>query len=71
MITSDRILQIIDNAVKCQRCDIAVPVVEKLTRTKNDRIAVLQKRIKWMQNYSRGNINDLKQLKQELVDLLR
>jgi selenocysteine-specific translation elongation factor len=72
-------LQITDNSVKCQRCGIAVPIVGKLTRTKNDRIAILQKRIKWVENYSHGNHrrssydnnNDgIKQLKQELADLL-
>jgi hypothetical protein len=65
-----------DHSVKCQKCGIAVPIVGKLTRTKNDKIAILQKRIKWIENYSRGNINrpsytnDLKELKQELADLL-
>ncbi len=48
-------LQIKD--LKCQRCDIAVPIVGKLTKISNDRIAVLQKRIKWIENYRRGNIN--------------
>jgi hypothetical protein len=48
-------LQITDNTVKCQRCGNAVPIVGKLTRTHNDRIAILQKRIKWLENYRRGN----------------
>jgi hypothetical protein len=39
-------LQITDNSVKCQRYGNAVPIVGKLARTGNDRIAVLQKRIK-------------------------
>jgi adenine-specific DNA methylase len=39
-------LQIFSSSVKCQRCGIAVPVVGKLTRAKNDRIAILQRRIK-------------------------
>ena len=34
---------------------MAVPIVGKLTRIHNDRIAVLQKRIKWIENYRRGN----------------
>jgi hypothetical protein len=66
--------------VKCQRCGMAVPIVGKLTRTGNDRIAMLQKRIKWLENYNypshRGNNsshnkdNEVKQLKQELAGLL-
>jgi hypothetical protein len=70
-------LQITDNSVRCQRCGMAVTIVGKLTRTKNDRIAILQKRIKWVENYPHGNNrsaygnnNDVKQLKQELADLL-
>jgi hypothetical protein len=73
-------LEISGNSVKCQRCGIAVPIVGKLTRTGNDRIAVLQKRIKWLENYhypSHGHIvnnsnkdNNVKQLKQELAELL-
>jgi hypothetical protein len=39
-------LQITDHSVKCQKCGIAVPIVGKLTRTKNDRIALLQKKDK-------------------------
>jgi hypothetical protein len=67
-------LQISDHSVKCQRCGIAVPIVGKLARPHNDRVAVLQKRIKWLENYNHGNNSnkndDLKQLKQELADLL-
>ena len=51
-----------------------MPIVGKLSRTKNDRIAILQKRIKWIENYSRGNNSnkndDIKALKQELAELL-
>jgi hypothetical protein len=53
-------LHICNHSVKCQRCGIAVPVVGKLTRTGNDRISVLQKRIRWLENYhypSHGNNN--------------
>jgi hypothetical protein len=48
-----------------------VPVVGKLPKPHNDWIAILQKRIKWMENYYHGiNINDLRALKQELAELL-
>jgi len=50
-------LEIYDHSVKCQRCQrcgIAVPIVGMLTKTGNDRIAMLQKRIKWIEGYSRG-----------------
>ena len=69
-------LEIFDHSVKCQRCGIAVPIVGKLTKANNDRIGILQKRIKWIENYSRGNtnrpsyINEVKVLKQELAELL-
>jgi hypothetical protein len=71
------LLEISDHSVKCQKCGISVPIVGKLTKPKSNRIAILQKRIKWIENYSRGNINrpsyhinEVKQLKQELADLL-
>jgi len=61
----------LNNSVMCQSCSISVPIVGKLTRTENDRTAVLRKRIKWMECYSRvTNINDLKELKAELAELL-
>jgi hypothetical protein len=45
-----------------------------LTKTENDRIAMLQKRIKWIEGYSRGNnkssADEVKQLKAELAELL-
>ena len=69
-------LELFDHSVKCQTCGIAVPIVGKLTNTGNDRIAMLQKRIKWIENYCRGNINrpsytnEVKALKQELAALL-
>jgi hypothetical protein len=69
-------LQISDSgdSIKCQRCGNAVPIVGKLTRTNNDRIGILQKRIKWIENYRRGNnkssADDLKALKAELAELL-
>jgi hypothetical protein len=72
-------LQIFDHSVKCQRCGMAVPIVGRLPKPHSNRIAILQKRIKWLQNYSRGNNNgsyyhhknnDVKALKQELAELL-
>jgi hypothetical protein len=65
-----------DHSVKCQKCGIAVPIVGKLT-ARNDRIAVLQKQIKWIEehaHYHGGSNNkdggNIKQLKQELGELL-
>jgi hypothetical protein len=37
-------LEIYNGYVKCQRCGIAVPIIAKLTRPGNDRIAILQKK---------------------------
>jgi hypothetical protein len=64
-------LQISNNSVKCQRYGNAMPIVDKLSRPHNDRVVILQRRIKWMENYYHGdNINNLKALKQELAELL-
>ena len=73
-------LQITDHSVKCQKCGISVRIVEKLTKLKSNRITILERRIRWLENYRhrRGgdnnsnnkNDNDLKALKQELADLL-
>ncbi len=50
---------------------LLVPIVGKLNRPCNDRVVILQRCIKWMENYYHGtNINDLKALKQELAELL-
>jgi hypothetical protein len=60
----------------CQMCGMVIPIVGKLTKLKSNRITILEKRIKWLENYSRGNINrpsyinEVKALKQELADLL-
>ena len=61
-----------NNSVKCQRCGIAVPIVGKLNRPCNDRAVILQRRIKWVENYRRGSNKDedLKALRQELSNLL-
>ena len=37
-------LEFSNDSIKCQRCGIAIPIVEKLTRTGNDRVAILQKK---------------------------
>jgi hypothetical protein len=64
-------LEISGNSVKCQRCSQDIPIVGKLNRRHNDRAVILQRRLKWMENYYPGaNINDLKALKQELGELL-
>jgi hypothetical protein len=66
-------LQISDsgNSVKCQRCALDIPIVGKLPRPHNDRVVILQRRIKWLENYYHSvNINDLKALRQELTELL-
>jgi hypothetical protein len=64
-----------DNTVNCQKRDIAISIVGKLSRPFNDLAAILQRRTRWLENYNRGNINnnrnnELKRLKQELADLL-
>jgi hypothetical protein len=60
-----------------QKCGVAVPMFRTLTKPKSNRIDALEKQIKWIENYSRrGNINrpcyinEVKQLKQELAELL-
>jgi hypothetical protein len=40
-------LEIFDHSVSCQRCGMAVPIVGKLSKPNSNRIAVLEKRIKW------------------------
>ena len=68
---SHRIIGDIRYSVKCQRYGTAAPIVGKLPRPHNDRVAILQKRIKWMENYYHVvNVNDLKELKQDLAELL-
>jgi hypothetical protein len=53
--------EIFDHSVKCQRCGIAVPIVGKLPRPHNYRVAGLQRRIKCMENFYHGaTINDIK-----------
>jgi hypothetical protein len=69
-------LEISDGNVKCQRCQTSVPIGRKLTsHVHNDRIDSLQRRIKWIEDHHdyfsspRTRDEDLKELKQELVDL--
>jgi hypothetical protein len=70
-------LEISGNYVKCQRCGVAVPIVGKLTKVSSDRVAILQNRIKWIEEYyyyyhhhHRGKDEDIKVLKGELAELL-
>ena len=39
-------LHISNSSVKCQRCGHDVPMIGRLSRPQNDRVALLQKRIK-------------------------
>jgi hypothetical protein len=58
-------------SVKCQRCSIAVHLLRRLTKPRSNRIDALQKRVKWIENHSRGSnaIAEVKQIKQELAEL--
>jgi hypothetical protein len=57
--------------VKCQSCHKDIKMVGKLPNPKRARIATIQRRIAWLENYPHGNNNDsVKQLKEELADLL-
>jgi hypothetical protein len=48
-----------------------VPIVGKLIKPKSNRIAILERRINWLENYPHSNNNIIiKQLKQELADIL-
>jgi hypothetical protein len=61
------------DSVKCQRCGT---VYLTSTKPRSNRIDALQKQIKWIENYSRGNNNrpsyttEVTALKQELAELL-
>jgi hypothetical protein len=67
-------LEIFDHSVKCQRCSSAVPIVGKLDRPHNDRVVILQKRIKWLEDHHRYFANAksdiLDALREELAELL-
>jgi hypothetical protein len=67
-------LEIFDHSVKCQRCHNTVPIVAKLRRPMNDRVAILQKRIKWLETHyrdERDKAENLKALNAELTELLK
>jgi hypothetical protein len=58
------------DSVKYQRCGMAIPIVGKLSRSQNERITILQKRIRWTENYSKvSNIMIPSNLSQ-LVEML-
>jgi hypothetical protein len=74
-------LQISDNYVKCQKCGVAVPLLNfDQAKPKSNRIAALKRQIMWIEEHHHlhrrhGNTNNnnnaaVKQLKQELADLL-
>jgi hypothetical protein len=44
-------LQISDSSVKCQKCGIAVPMLRAMTKPKSNRIAVLERQIKWIEEH--------------------
>ncbi len=52
---------------------MAIPIVGKLSRPCNDRVVILQRRIKWIEDYYyhyRDKDEDLKALRQELSELM-
>ncbi len=69
-------LEISDSSVKCQRCGNAVPLLVPMkTRSKNDRIAFLQRQLNRIENYyshigRTSYDNEVTQIKQELAELL-
>jgi hypothetical protein len=66
-------LEIFDHSIKCQRCGIAVPIVEGTkSRANAKRIISLQIRIKQLEMYKHNNNRneeEIKVKKQELADL--
>ncbi len=47
----------------------SVPLLSRSTKPNSNRIGILQKRIEWMENYSRvSNINDFKEVKADLLE---
>jgi hypothetical protein len=73
-------LEISDGFVKCQRCSSAVPIVGKPSRSHNDRVVILQRRIKWLEDHyysqhlganTNGKNETIKAVREELADLLK
>jgi hypothetical protein len=60
------------NSVKCQKCGMAVPIVGRLPTPYRNRITLLKHRIEWIKSHPRlkDSINNIKQLKEELAELL-
>jgi hypothetical protein len=60
---------------KCQCCGQNIRIVGKMARPQNDRIATLEKRIRYLEKYPRGGNNtaavEIKHAKEELADLLK
>src|SRR5689334_20158718 len=57
--------------VKCQRCGIAVPIVGKMSRPKNDKVVKLETRQRFMENHPYlCSKQDLEAVKQELAKVL-
>jgi hypothetical protein len=60
-----------NKSVKCQRCGIAVPIVGKMSRPKNDTVVKLQTRQRYMENHPHFcSKQDLEAVKQELAKVL-
>jgi hypothetical protein len=67
----ERVISESDKSVKCQRCGIAVPIVGKMSRPKNDTVVKLQTRQRFMENHPHFcSKEDLEAVKQELAELL-
>lgn len=59
--------------VKCQKCCQAIRILGRLSRPINDKMSVLQKRISYMEKYTRGSskiaAEEIKHAKEELQQL--
>jgi hypothetical protein len=65
-------VEISDNSVKCQKCGNVVPIVGKMSRTKNDKLLKLQTRQRFMENHPHFcSKQDLEAVKQELAEVLK
>ena len=58
-------LKISNDSVKCQKCDMAVPIVGRLPTPYRNRITLLRHRIYWIESHPKlkDSINSIKQLK--------